>query len=97
VSATADHPRRPLVICGTRAAIDAAQQLLPPGRVLENVVGDAIARGHLHGAGRVGESTPVYLRDLGVVVIARRVLAKSGRKAWQPISLRPIDEPKEER
>jgi hypothetical protein len=87
---TAAHPRLPLVLAATRRALDDAARLLPPGVVLENAVTDAIARRHFHGVHRVGESTDVFLHDLGVVATVRRTLAPSGRKAWLPIDVRPL-------
>ena len=87
------HPRHPLVLAATHAALAQAERLLPPGTVLENEVTNAIARGDVRGGvSHDGGEVPVVLHQFGVEVRVRRTRsASSGRKAWIPVGVARAD------
>jgi hypothetical protein len=91
-----DHPRKPLVLCGTRQAIEQAERMLPVGVVLENLVADAITRGDvIGGASRDGGECPVLLHEHRAEVRVRRTRSPlTGRKCWIPVEVRPLAGPR---
>jgi hypothetical protein len=89
-----DHPRLVLVLGASAKVLDQARRLGFTG-VLENEVQAAIVAGQIrrHGARKVGDTTGVFLRDWGLLVIVKRTVSPlSGRKCWVPIECRRLEQ-----
>jgi hypothetical protein len=78
--------RKPLVLCASQAAVEHAARLLP-GRCIENAITDAIAPGNVRKED--GDRVVVALREHGLEAVCVRTTSSSGRRAWQPINVRP--------
>lgn len=74
--------RRPLVLAGSRVALEQAARLAP-GVVIETEIRAAIEAGALR---RVGDTAIVDLDQIGLEAeVARATSPTTGRKAWRPI------------
>jgi hypothetical protein len=85
-----DHPRLPLILSASRAAVDQARRL-GVDRPLENLVEEAIKCGDLEGGHQVGHVGGCPIPEFGVFVVLNRTRAPSGRKAFHPIGVKRLD------